>query len=412
MAFTSFHLRFLRAWVVVLTTSLTACQAAPAAAPQRSAVPPTTVVPSVIVGPTGTPAPTTTPAATATATPPPLPAAVQLETAPGIDGVADLGLTRVRISRFLRGPEAQLQLPVDELGRAPEGYGWVYLQFTFESACTAADNLFNATGPITNDMYACSLNADFTFEDTAGRAYPALAKLDAHDQVLVTGANPVSLTLDQTRVLGIAAVLPDSAELWRVSLDRFYFDPGLFDPMQGLDYAARRNVIFVLGGQDQPAAMPAPEELNKIGWDSAHPAQVGDMLVTPGWQVRVISIQEGDEAVAAAAALGLVPKRAYRMDYLMTLEMTCQGSSFDDQDLPHFTGIGEDPHQPVGFHDWTPAGQAVYPQSYYPGAHFRLYLTGHPKPGNRPVQIKLSYEDRATSVTVERFLAATSPVEP
>ena len=127
MAFTSFHLRFLRAWVVVLTTSLTACQAAPAAAPQRSAVPPTTVVPSVIVGPTGTPAPTTTPAATATATPPPLPAAVQLETAPGIDGVADLGLTRVRISRFLRGPEAQLQLPVDELGRAPESYGWVYL---------------------------------------------------------------------------------------------------------------------------------------------------------------------------------------------------------------------------------------------------------------------------------------------
>jgi len=398
-------------WVVVLVTSLTACQAAPAAAPQLSASPSAaiaaTVRPTAMVGPTDTPAPTATP----TATPPPLPAAVQLETAPGIDGVADLGLTQVRITRFLRGPEAQLQLPVDILGRAPEGFGWVYIQFALESVCTAADYLFDATGPITHEMLACTLNTTAIFEDTAGRAYPADVSLDGSDQIWMEG-NITSIRLDQDKGIGFAALLPNEVSLRRVSLDRFYFDPGLYDPMQGGGDEARRTVVFVLGGEDLPAQLPAPDELNRVGWDSDHLARVGDTLVTPGWKVRVVSIQEGDEAVAAAAALGLVPQRAYTMDYLMTLEMTCQGSSFDYQDLPHFTGIGEDPHTPVGFHDWTPAGQAVVDQSYFPGAHFMLYLTGHPRPGNHPVQIQMSYEDRTSWVRVERFLAATAPVQP
>lgn len=402
---------FRRVVILGLALALTACQATATSAPPESVS--TAAAPTLptTAGPTETPAPTATPMATATATPPPLPAAVQLETAPGLDGVADLGMTQVRITRLLRGPDAQLQLPADRLGRAPEGYGWVYVQFAFDSACTAADNLFKATGLYTHEMFACTLNTSAAFEDTAGRAYPVDASLDANDQVLMEGSM-VSITLDETRVLGFAALLPDSAELWRVSLDRFYFDPGLYDPMQGNDYEARRNVIFVLGGQDLPSSLPAPEELNKVGWDSDHLAQVGDTLVTPGWTVRVVSIQEGEAAVSAAAALGLVPQRAYTMDYMMTLEMTCQGTVFDYQDLPHFTGIGEDPHTPVGFHDWTPAGQAVVDQSYFPGAHFMLYLTGHPRPGNHPVQIRMSYENRTTWVRVERFLSATAPVQP
>lgn len=346
----------------------------------------------------------------ATSTPVPAPAAIHWQSPAAFDDVIDLGLTELRVSAFLLGSEAEAVLPMSDLGAAPEGSQWAYAKFSFSSTCADVEPVFYfGMKVITPETYACAPMVDFAIADVTGRAYPASASLTADNKIWWL-SNPQDTILDFTTDTGVgfATLVPLAAKLSRITLERVFFDSGGFDVMTMSSWDAMRPIVFAIPGAEDPAAFEPTLPVNEIGIDAALPAAIGDTLVTSTWQIRLVSIKEGAEAVAAFKALGLPQARPYDVTYLAELELTARGAYWQPYNLPHFTPIGEQADKALAFHYWTPVGQSVPDQTYYPGATLTVYLGQSLRADNRPTLISVDSMEEDYTYT-KRFLIGAAP---
>ena len=187
----------------------------------------------------------------------------QLVSTPGWD---------VRVQEFYRGDQALEILRQDSPDTQPPPDGSEYAVASVYIRCTNIDDA----------SHSISLSEMYMTGDQLG------AHTDEFDELPAPEFLYKDLYTAETFVGWVDAIIPTSEQNMIL----------VFDPMSGDDVAA--PYYFAL---EEGASIPIPENFQGIqpspkGQDPASPLPMGETAVTEDWQVRVLEVVRGDEALS------------------------------------------------------------------------------------------------------------------